>query len=173
MPIDFHYDPDVGILLTRAEGLLTYDEILRHLNEERNAKRIAHPEIFDATQASTNSTAEQVRVVVQRMIEPRSSYQSQFLPPAPLEPCHECQDRNNRDCAEDAGAQTSDDCETFWRTRTLHAYALRVHLRALLISSPPNGFLSRSIFGRPLQDALPSGVLLFRGVSPGRRMSDR
>ena len=71
MPIQFHYDPDVGILFTRAEGLLTFDEIIRHLNDERNANSIAHPEVFDATQASTDSTAEQVRVVVQRMIEMR------------------------------------------------------------------------------------------------------
>ena len=69
MPINFHYDPDVGILFTRAEGLLTFEEILRHLDEERNAKGIAHPEIFDATQANTDSTAEQIRAVVQRMIE--------------------------------------------------------------------------------------------------------
>ena len=69
MPIGLNYDPDVGILFTSAEGLLTFDEILRHLNEERNAKGIAHSEIFDATQARTNSTAEQVRVGVQRMIE--------------------------------------------------------------------------------------------------------
>jgi hypothetical protein len=51
MPIQFHYDLDVGVLFTRAEGLLTFDEILRHLNEERDAKGIAHPEVFDATQA--------------------------------------------------------------------------------------------------------------------------
>ena len=69
MPINFHYDPEVGILFTRAEGLLTFEEILRHLDEERNAKGIAHPEIFDATQANTDSTAEQIRAVVQRMIE--------------------------------------------------------------------------------------------------------
>ena len=69
MPINFHYDPDVDILFTRAEGLLTFEEILRHLDEERNAKGIAHTEIFDATQAHTDSTAEQIRVVVQRMIE--------------------------------------------------------------------------------------------------------
>ena len=69
MPINFQYDPDVGILVTRAEGLLTFDGILRHLNEERKADGVAHPEVFDATQARTNSTAEQVRVVVQRMIE--------------------------------------------------------------------------------------------------------
>lgn len=29
MPIKSHYDPDVGILFTRAEGLLNFDEILR------------------------------------------------------------------------------------------------------------------------------------------------
>jgi hypothetical protein len=69
MAIHFHYDPDLGILFTRAEGLLTLDEILQHLNEERNAKGIAHPEVFDATQARTDATAEQVRVVVQRMID--------------------------------------------------------------------------------------------------------
>jgi hypothetical protein len=69
MPIHFHYDPDVGILFTRAEGLLAFDEILRHLNEERKAKGIAHPEVFDATEARTVATEEQARVVVQRMID--------------------------------------------------------------------------------------------------------
>jgi hypothetical protein len=71
MPIHFHYDRDVDILFTRAEGLLTVDEILRHLNKERNAKGIAHPEVFDATRASTEATGEQVRVVLQRMIDMR------------------------------------------------------------------------------------------------------
>jgi hypothetical protein len=69
MPIHFHYDPEVGILFTRADGLLTFDEILRHLNEERDAKSIAHPEVFDATQAHTESTPDQVRLVVQRMLD--------------------------------------------------------------------------------------------------------
>ena len=69
MAIHFNYDPDLGILFTRAEGLLTLDEILQHLNEERNAQGIAHPEVFDATQARTDATAKQVRVVVQRMID--------------------------------------------------------------------------------------------------------
>jgi hypothetical protein len=71
MPIHFHYDRDVGILFTRAEGLLTIDEILRHLDRERNAKGIAHPEVFDATQASTDATGEEVRVVLRRMIDMR------------------------------------------------------------------------------------------------------
>ena len=69
MPIHFHYDPHVGILFTRAEGRLTFDEILRHLNRERKTKRVAFPEVFDATQASTDATGEQVRVIVQRMID--------------------------------------------------------------------------------------------------------
>ena len=46
MPIHFHYEPDVDILFTRAEGLLTLDEIFRHLNEERNARGVAHPEVL-------------------------------------------------------------------------------------------------------------------------------
>ena len=45
MPIHFHYDLDLRILFTRAEGRLTFDEIILHLNGERNAKGIAHPEI--------------------------------------------------------------------------------------------------------------------------------
>jgi hypothetical protein len=71
MPIHFHYDRDVGILFTRAEGLLTLDDILRHLNRERSTKGIARPEVFDATQASTDATGEQVRTVLQRMIDMR------------------------------------------------------------------------------------------------------
>ena len=71
MPIHFHYDPAVGILFTHAEGLVTFDEILRHLNEERKAKGVAHPEVFDAAEARTDATEEQVRVVAQRMIDMR------------------------------------------------------------------------------------------------------
>ena len=48
MPIHFHYDPDFGIVFTRTEGLLTLDEILRHLIEERNAGGVAYPEVIDA-----------------------------------------------------------------------------------------------------------------------------
>jgi hypothetical protein len=69
MPINFYYDPHVRILFTRAEGLLTCDEILRHLDKERKANAIAFPEVFDATQASTDVTGEQARVIVQRMID--------------------------------------------------------------------------------------------------------
>jgi hypothetical protein len=59
---------------------LTLDEILQHLNEERNAPGIAHPEVFDGTQARTDATREQVRVVVQTIIDMHR--QGSFAPTA-------------------------------------------------------------------------------------------
>lgn len=69
MPIHFRYDPASGILLTRAKGRLGFDEIVRHLDEQQEAQRVANPELIDATGANTAITADQVRILVERMTE--------------------------------------------------------------------------------------------------------
>lgn len=68
MAISSKFDADVGILFTTADALLSFDDIQRHLNEESRANEIAHPEIFDATQARTDITATQVRELVKRLV---------------------------------------------------------------------------------------------------------
>jgi hypothetical protein len=57
-------DSDLQILLTTVEGLVTLDDIRRHLDEELRAGGIVYREVFDATAARTNLTADEVRSLV-------------------------------------------------------------------------------------------------------------
>ncbi len=53
-------------MLTRADGLVTFDEIARHLDIEEAERGLDLPELFDARGAITNVTADQVRRLVAR-----------------------------------------------------------------------------------------------------------
>jgi hypothetical protein len=64
MSIRFRYDPELKILFTTAEGLVTFEEIQSHLDEESHAGALAYRELFDAMKARTNLTASEVRLVV-------------------------------------------------------------------------------------------------------------
>ena len=67
MSIRFRYDPELKILFTTAEGLVTFEEIQSHLDEESRACALAYRELFDAMKARTNLTASEVRLVVGRL----------------------------------------------------------------------------------------------------------
>ena len=67
MPIRFAYDRRVNLLLTKAEGLISFQEINRHLDEESREGALALREIVDATGAQTNLTLEQTRQLVARL----------------------------------------------------------------------------------------------------------
>ena len=67
MSIRFRYDPELKILFTTAEGLVTFEEIQSHLDEERHAGALAHRDLFDAMKARTNLTVTQARFVVGRL----------------------------------------------------------------------------------------------------------
>lgn len=67
MPIKFTYDAKRGILFTEAAGLISFEDIEKHLDEERTSGALAYPEIFDASHASTNITAHQIRLLVRRV----------------------------------------------------------------------------------------------------------
>lgn len=51
---------------TEAEGLVTFDEISKHLDVEEAERGLELPELFDARGAITNATADQVRRLVAR-----------------------------------------------------------------------------------------------------------
>jgi len=80
MAIRSRFDAQVGILFTTADGLLSFAVIQEHLDEETRSDEIAHPEIFDATQARTDLTAEEVRALVKRLVE--MSHNRRFGPTA-------------------------------------------------------------------------------------------
>jgi hypothetical protein len=67
MSIRFRYDPELKILFTTAEGLVTFEDIQSHLDEESRAGALAYRELFDAMKARTNLTASEVRLVVGRL----------------------------------------------------------------------------------------------------------
>jgi hypothetical protein len=63
MPIQYVID---GIVLTHAEGLVTFQDLSEHLDAEERDRGLGLPELFDAREATTNVTAQQVRTLVQR-----------------------------------------------------------------------------------------------------------
>ena len=71
-------DTDVQILFTTAEGVVTFDDIRRHLEEEIRTGALAYRELFDATAAQTNLTANEARCIVGRLT---SMMRTQILGP--------------------------------------------------------------------------------------------
>lgn len=66
MPISHVLDRAGQRLLTRAEGLVTFDEIKHHLDLEAVERGLELPELVDARGATTSVTADQVRQLVAR-----------------------------------------------------------------------------------------------------------
>ena len=52
--------------MTRADGVVTFQDVNRHLDEEEREGGLDLPELFDARGAETDLTSEQVRRLVQR-----------------------------------------------------------------------------------------------------------
>lgn len=64
MGITFRFDREKGLLLTTAEGAITYDDIYAHLIDERKACGLSWPEIIDARTATGFVTSGEVRALV-------------------------------------------------------------------------------------------------------------
>ena len=64
MPIQFTWDAARAILFTTAEGMVTLTDIITHLDCESDAALLGCPEIFDARDARTNLTPNDVRNLV-------------------------------------------------------------------------------------------------------------
>src|SRR5215472_5091609 len=66
MPIHYVIDHVHGRLVTRADGVVTFHDINAHLDVEQRNGDLQRPELVDASGATTDLTAEQVRRLVQR-----------------------------------------------------------------------------------------------------------
>jgi hypothetical protein len=66
MPITYVVDPILQRMTPHADGLITYQDITRHLDDEERERALGLPELFDACGATTDITADQVRRLVQR-----------------------------------------------------------------------------------------------------------
>ncbi len=66
MPITFTYDAARDMLLTKAEGLVTFEDVQKHLDCEAGRRAMAYPELVDASDAQTNITPEEVKQMLWR-----------------------------------------------------------------------------------------------------------
>jgi len=66
MPIQYVIDSIHQRMLTRADGLVTFEDLNQHLDAEERDRGLELPELFDARGATTDLTAAQVRTLVQR-----------------------------------------------------------------------------------------------------------
>jgi hypothetical protein len=64
MPITWFVDNQRGRLQTRAVGRISYEEILKHLEVEGRERALGYHELFDADDATTTLTGDQVRQLV-------------------------------------------------------------------------------------------------------------
>jgi hypothetical protein len=68
MPIQFEYDTKRNLLMASAHGVITFDELQRHLDEEDAKGYLCLPEIFDCKDASTNLSRPQIVLLVERLL---------------------------------------------------------------------------------------------------------
>jgi hypothetical protein len=67
MPITFRYDPELRIVFTTAEGLVSFRDIQDHIDRESEQNALGYRELVDATTASTDITSEQIRLLVRNL----------------------------------------------------------------------------------------------------------
>lgn len=67
MPISFSYDESRKLLLTRAEGNVSFNEVQRHLEAEKSARLLGSPELFDTTGISSTLTSDEVKLLVAQL----------------------------------------------------------------------------------------------------------
>jgi 2-hydroxychromene-2-carboxylate isomerase len=66
MPMTFTIDPAQRTVRTVASGLVTYDDLARHLDEEELGDAVGLAEVIDGRGATTDVTPDQVRALVAR-----------------------------------------------------------------------------------------------------------
>lgn len=67
MPITFEIVPSLKRLSSVAEGIVTYSEIMAHLEKERDSNCLHLRELVDAERANAAFSSEEVRQVVDRL----------------------------------------------------------------------------------------------------------
>jgi hypothetical protein len=68
VPIRYSFDHVHRRLVTRANGLVTFDDITAHLDLEQRNRDLEWPELLDARGATTYLKPEQVRRLVDRTV---------------------------------------------------------------------------------------------------------
>jgi hypothetical protein len=66
MPISYRVDAAAKRMYSFAHGLVTFDELLEHIDAESGKPAASYPEIFDCTGATTNITARDIRALAER-----------------------------------------------------------------------------------------------------------
>jgi hypothetical protein len=66
MAITFVIDRFRQRMLTQADGVVTFEEVNRHIDEEERARALDLPELIDARGAKTDITPEEVRRLIRR-----------------------------------------------------------------------------------------------------------
>jgi 2-hydroxychromene-2-carboxylate isomerase len=66
MPVTFEIDPARRTVRAVASGLVTYDDLTRHLAEEERDDAVGLAEVIDGRGATTDVTPDQVRALVAR-----------------------------------------------------------------------------------------------------------
>ena len=65
MPISLIIDSTLDCTVARADGLVTYADLVSH-GEEKRARALSIDELLDARDATTNLTSQQVRMLAHR-----------------------------------------------------------------------------------------------------------
>ena len=68
MPIYYAVDNMLRRLVARAHGMLTFQDINAHLDVEERNRHLSLPELFDARNATTDLTGDQVQHLVERAV---------------------------------------------------------------------------------------------------------
>ena len=64
--ITYAIDPSTGLMLTRADGVVTFHDVNAHLDVEQRNRDLNRPELIDARGVTTDLTTADVRRLVQR-----------------------------------------------------------------------------------------------------------
>lgn len=65
MPIEFRYDQRSGILFTTAKGVVSFSDVLNHIKREADAGDLACKELFDATEATTDMSSDEIQTLAE------------------------------------------------------------------------------------------------------------
>lgn len=68
LSIRFEFDPKLNILMTFAEGLISFEGIMKHLDREGMQQYLGKPELIDAVGATTDLTPSQLRDIVSHLL---------------------------------------------------------------------------------------------------------
>jgi len=67
MPISFSIDPAAGTLYSVATGIVSYDDVVNHLDAKAKSKALSYAELFDAREVTLNLSISDLQRIAQRV----------------------------------------------------------------------------------------------------------